>query len=111
MTQIAVLSPYKFAGMWVFDDPQTGLYKEAFVAGADKMIDIATKDIPNAEQGFALVFSADPFPDSQFCLEWLREEGGGNVYYWPEEGVEGWLCPALFKYFESAPMRIYIQIK
>jgi hypothetical protein len=23
--------------------------------------------------------------------------------------MEGWLCPALFKYFDAAPMRIYAQ--
>jgi hypothetical protein len=25
--------------------------------------------------------------------------------------MEGWLCPALFKYFEEAPKRIYVQVK
>jgi hypothetical protein len=24
---------------------------------------------------------------------------------------EGWLCPALFKYFEAAPQRIHAQFK
>jgi len=25
--------------------------------------------------------------------------------------MEGWLCPALFKYFEAAPPKIYAQFK
>ena len=25
--------------------------------------------------------------------------------------MEGWLCPALFKYFDQAPERIYAQVK
>ena len=25
--------------------------------------------------------------------------------------MEGWLCPALFKYFEQTPKKLYIQIK
>jgi hypothetical protein len=25
--------------------------------------------------------------------------------------MEGWLCPALFKYFEKAPKQIYVQAK
>jgi hypothetical protein len=35
-------------------------------------------------------------------LEWRREEYGGNWYYSPQFDMEGWLCPALFKYFELA---------
>jgi hypothetical protein len=26
-------------------------------------------------------------------------------------GMEGWLCPALLKYFDKAPKKIYVQIK
>jgi hypothetical protein len=58
---------------------------------------------------FLLIFSAQPFPGHQAELEWVREEDGGNWYR--SEGMEAWLCPALFKYFKSAPARIYCQIK
>ena len=56
--------------------------KEPFVAGADTMIDTAVtvKGIENAEDGFLMVFSAGPFPDADFEVEWVREDGGGNVY-------------------------------
>ncbi len=38
-----------------------------------------------------------------------NQEMGGN-WYWNESlGMEGWLCPALFKYFDTAPERIYAQ--
>jgi hypothetical protein len=104
---IMVLAPYKFAGTWVFDDEATGLVKEAFVAGIDKMIDELTRDIPNAAAGFRLLFSATPFPDHQITLEWRREEMGGNWYFAPKLGYEGWLCPALFKYFPAAPAKLY----
>ena len=36
---IFVIKPYKWNGMWVFDDERVGLDKEPFVAGADTMID------------------------------------------------------------------------
>ena len=39
-------------------------------------------------------------------LEWAREEVGGNVYAWRERDLEGWLCPALLRYFPEAPERI-----
>ena len=109
--QIMVIKPYKWAGMWVFDDEAVGLQREAFVGGADTLIDLGIErwQIPGASNGFILIFSKDPFPGANMQLEWVRPDGGGNIYQW--EGQEGWLCPALFKYFEKAPPRIYVQIK
>ncbi len=108
---IFVIKPYKWEGMWVFDDANVGLVRELFVGGADTMIDVATAHIPNASKGFVAVFSAGYFPDAKIVLEWVREEGGGNVYRWAEKDMEGWLCPALFKYFEKTPPQLYIQVK
>ena len=58
MNAINVISPYKHHGMWVFDDPRVGLVQEPFVAGADTWIDRVVADIPDAEQGFTLIFSS-----------------------------------------------------
>jgi hypothetical protein len=106
---INFIVPYRYEGMWVFDDPRVGLDKEPFVSGADDMIDVLVADIPNAEKGFRLLFAATPFPGHTVKLEWRREEYGGNWYFSPEFEMEGWLCPALFKYFESAPNEIYVK--
>jgi hypothetical protein len=112
MNAINIINPYKHFGMWVFDDPRVGLVQEPFVAGADIMIDRVVADIPNAERGFTLIFSGTPFPGHQYRLDWLRaEDDGGNWYYSEEFGMEGWLCPALFKYFEQAPKHLYVQTK
>ncbi len=73
------------------------------------MIDVFVADIPNAENGFRLLFSATPFPGYTAKLEWRREEYGGNWYFSPEFKMEGWLCPALFKYFDKAPKEIYVK--
>lgn len=108
---IFVIKPYKWESMWVFDDPNVGLVREPFVGGADTMIDRAIAHIPNAEQGFLLVFSAGYFPDAQIVLEWDREESGGNVYLWNKQKMEGWLCPALLKYFPDPPQNLHIQVK
>jgi hypothetical protein len=72
---INVIQPYWHAGMWVFDDPRVGLSREPFVGGADTMIDRVTAEIPNARTGFTMVFSAIPFPDHQFRLEWAARLG------------------------------------
>ena len=104
------IAPYKFEGMWVFDDPSVGLVKEPFVCGVDVMLDILTAGIPTAAKGFKLIFSHQPFPGYSARFVWRCEETGGNWYSWPERDMEGWLCPALFKYFEAAPKEIYIKV-
>jgi len=107
MNAINLILPYRYQGMWVFDDPRVGLNKEPFVSGADTMIDVLVREIPNAQNGFRLLFSSTPFPGYQVKLDWVREEYGGNWYFSPEYKKEGWLCPALFKYFDKAPMEIF----
>jgi hypothetical protein len=104
-----VIEPYKSNGTWVFDDPCVGLEREPFVAGVPEIIDLAVRDIPNAEAGFTLLFSAHPFPGATVALEWVREEVGGHWYRAGDR--EGWLCPALFHYFPAPPPRIYAQPK
>jgi len=110
MNVINVIEPYH-KGTWVFDDPDVGLQAEAFVAGADTMIDMVTSHIPDAKSGFAMIFSGVPFPGHQFRLDLVRESGNGNVYYSEQLDEEGWLCPALLRYFDKPPRNIYVQIK
>jgi hypothetical protein len=111
MNALMVIAPYKFQGAWVFDDPAVGLFREPFIAGIDTMIDKAVTKIPDAGKGFRAIFSAQKFPGSDFKLEWRREESGGNWYYNDEFKLEGWLCPALLKYFASAPREIYVKVE
>jgi hypothetical protein len=107
MNALAFLTPYKHEGIWVFDDPAVGLVHEPFVSGIDTMLDRLSADIPDAEKGFTLIFSPTPFPGYAAELDWRREEYGGNWYYSPQYQMEGWLCPALFKYFDAAPRKLY----
>jgi hypothetical protein len=111
MNSLMVIVPYKYEGMWVFDDPAVGLYREPFIAGIDTLIDRATADLPDAQHGFRAIFSGALFPGATFKLQWRRAESGGNWYFSPEFNQEGWLCPALFKYFETAPPEIYVKVE
>ncbi len=111
MNSITAIHPYKHEGRWVFDDDRHELVREAFVSGADAIIERLVEAIPNAGQGFTLLFSAAGFPGIQADLEWRREDLGGNWYYSPALDAEGWPCPALLKYFEQAPKKIYVQCK
>lgn len=104
-----VIAPYKHAGTWVFDDEARGLKQEPFVAGIPEMIDQLVEDIPNAEEGFRLIFSAREFPGYTHKLEWVRKDSTGNWYYSPEFDAEGWLCPALFAFYDEAPKTLYVK--
>jgi len=104
-----VVAPYRHAGTWVFDDPGTGLVREPFVSGVAEMIDVLVRDIPGATNGFRLLFSAQPFPGFQKKLSWLRGDMGGNYYRMDDPVMEGWICPALFRYYQTAPKEIYVR--
>ena len=105
---ILVIHPYKYNGTWVFDDPATGLVKEPFVSGVPEIINWMTKDIPKAGKGFSLLFAATPFPGA-IMFHKMSEEFSGTWYRMDTsiELMDGWLCPALFKYFPKAPDILY----
>ena len=106
---IIVIAPYWYKGTWVFDDPEVGLVREPFVSGVPEMINELVEDIPDARDGFRMTFSGGRFPDFQRELTWVREEDGGHWYRSEEPPMEGWLCPALFKYFDEAPAKLYVR--
>lgn len=106
---ILVIAPYRYEGTWVFDDDRFGLVREPFVGGVPEMIDHLVADIPDAEKGFRLTFSAQPFPEFEKKLTWVRGDGVGNYYKLNDPPMEGWICPALFKYYEKPPQEIYVK--
>ncbi len=104
-----VIAPYRDKGTWVFDDPRFGLVREPFVAGVPEMIDALVADIPAAESGFRLTFSANPFPGFAKKLTRLRGDMQGNYYRLDDPPMEGWICPALFRYYDRAPAELYVK--
>ena len=109
MNQIRVIRPYRLHGTWVFDDDRVGLVQEPFVSGVPEMIDDLVRGIPRSESGFRMLFSSSPFPGFQRHLTWKCEEFGGNWYRMEDSAMEGWLCPALFRYYETAPANLYLR--
>lgn len=109
VNSIMVIAPYRFNGTWVFDDPRAGLAREPFVGGVPEMIDALVTDIPDADKGFRLTFSAREFPGYQKKLTWVRGDSLGNWYRLEKPPMEGWLCPALFKYYREAPKELYVK--
>ena len=104
---IHVIAPYWQHNTWVFDDPARGLRAEPFVSGVPAMIDELVRDTPDARKGFRLLFAPTPFPGYQRAFTLARSEFGGNWYRCEAPVMGGWLCPALFKYFDEAPQTIY----
>ena len=43
--------------------------------------------------------------------DWLRGDpsGGGNFYRHDDPPMEGWICPAMFKYYQSPPKALYVK--
>ncbi len=106
---LMVIAPYRYNGTWVFDDEAVGLRREPFVAGVPAMIDALVKDIPRAGDGFRLTFSANPFPGYQKHLKWVRGDALGNYYKLDDPPMEGWICPAMFRYYQAPPRNLYVR--
>ena len=122
-----VIQPYWYANCWVFDDASEGLEKESLEGrfeaelreirvlarliggGVTKMVDYLVKDIPDAREGFILLFSSQPFAGYRVELNRIAEENGGCLYRGRNYGVEAWLSPALFGYFETTPESLYMK--
>ena len=104
-----VIKPYWLICSWVFGVPSTGLFQEPFVSGVTSGLGVVVAESPNARQGFRLLFSPAPFPGYQRRLEWDRQEFDGNWYRLDKPPMEGWLCPAVFLYFNEAPAALSVK--
>ncbi len=111
MNAISVIAPYEWMGMWVFDDPVKGLNREPFVGGTDIIISQMVRHLPDPGTGFRMMFSGTEFPGYQHRLNGVRAESSGNVYRAADFGLEGWLCPALLKYFGEPPARTHVRVE
>jgi len=115
MNSIMAIHPYKHQGVWVFDDESVSLVKEALIAGIPEILGRLCKEqnIHDPENGFTVLFSDGPFPEHHLKTTWIREgdNGFGDWYSAFDGEMEGWLCPALLKYYDEPPKRLYIQVK
>jgi len=106
---LLVIEPYRSGKIWRFDEPRLHLKGEPFVQGIPEMIDKMVEKIPGSESSVRLIFSQRPFPGGDYRVDWRRAQDGGNWYFSEQYQMEGWLCPALFKFFPRAPQHIYIR--
>lgn len=102
--------PYWNEHTWVFDDEAVGLLAEPFVLGIDQIITNALKRLgilEEAKKGFRMTFAEQAFPGFESELTFDHLEAGGAFYTEVNTHEKGWLCPAMFLYFSSAPQYIF----
>tara|TARA_R100001463_G_scaffold81001_6_gene135472 strand:- start:151 stop:609 length:459 start_codon:yes stop_codon:yes gene_type:complete len=122
---------YKLYGQqWVFDDVANDIIAEAFIAGADRLLDHWVKDYdPN--NTYILQFSEEDFPGSKIIesvdksyIRKLHETDPAHIMeivdtgtYWsspdlPSEKNQDilWLCPTLDVYFDNNIKLLYYNI-
>ena len=97
-------------GLWVYDDASFGVREQPFVFGADLILEKMAAQVEGIGDRLNLVFSSIPFPGSEFCLGFVREETEGFVYRWEEKNLQGWLSPSLRNYFPEPSPKIYLQL-
>ena len=78
--------------------------------GADLILEKMAAQVEGVGDRLNLVFSSVPFPGSEFCLGFVREETEGFVYRWEEKNLQGWLSPSLRNYFPEPTPKIYLQL-
>jgi hypothetical protein len=110
---INVIRPYMVdnCGIWIFDDPERGICREPFIGETNTIISTLCADIPDAGKGFSLLFSSQWFPGAIHKFEKVEGDEFGTTYSNAQMELEGWLCPALFKYFEKAPEVLFVAVQ
>ncbi len=97
-------------GLWVYDDATFGVKGQPFVFGADLILEKMVARVGEELDRVNVLFSSIPFPGSEHCLEFIREETEGFVYRWEEKNLQSWLSPSLRNYFPEPAPKIYLQL-
>lgn len=107
-SKVYKITPYLWGAFLVFDEKEHGLEKEPLIEGVPEILFELCDKHKVKKQVFNLYFSEAPFTDYQLQATRAEEQGGG---YWYVAGDKrGWLCPALFCYFEKAPDNLYFKV-
>jgi|TARA_B100000959_G_C14794563_1_gene547033 hypothetical protein len=97
-------------GIWVFDDSKFEVKEQPFVFGSDLILEKMVAEVGEEIDRMNILFSGIPFPGSEHCLEFVREETKGFVYRWQDHNLQGWLSPSLRNYFSEPAPAIYLHL-
>lgn len=122
------IKPYWQHNAWVFDDERVGLLAEPLVGNINMMVDYmllekiidarspesraSALSLCRRNPNFTLTFTDTATAiDNALKLDLLRSSLSGSDYFCSKYGLEGWLCPALFLYYPTAPKALYAEVK
>ena len=97
-------------GLWVYDDATFGVKGQPFVFGSDLILEKMVARVGGEIDRMNILFSGIPFPGSEHCLKFVREETEGFVYRWQDHNLQGWMSPSLRNYFPDPPPKIFLQL-
>ena len=97
-------------GIWVFCDPKFKIHEQPFVFGSDLILEKMVAEVDEELDRVNILFSSIPYPGSEHCLKFVREETEGFVYRWEDEKLQGWMSPSLRNYYPQPPPKIYLQL-
>ena len=100
------ITAVKAGETWRFDDARVGLFAEPFIDATNRVIDAR---LPKGASECTVEFSNENFPGAEH-FRVLSSDADGSYYYDDDLGCEFFLCPALFRYFASAPWSLYAKI-
>jgi hypothetical protein len=101
------INPYCIKGDWFFDDPKVGLFREGLTCGTPEVL-LKACNLKSINGSFTVLFSN--FSLGEYFLNFKKPLRDGNLYFWHEQKMSCWFCPALLKYFSSPPQKIWFQL-
>ena len=107
--EVNVIHPYRTPyGGWVYDDPDIGVYSEAFVMGSSEVIDHLVGKKCNQ---FTATISRNKLPKYDARLIKIEEEKDIEGWYQLEgTKMKHWLCGCVLDYFVGYPDNIYVSL-
>jgi hypothetical protein len=101
------IKPYQQCEKWFFDDLKLGLTREGLTDGTPEVLQRAMqiRNLSNAKFHFS---------DKQkfsFTLKLMGKHRNGHRYFWTEEKMVCWFCPALLRFFSFPPVFIWFEVK
>lgn len=110
---INILYPYKEGNVWYYDDPDIGVYKEAFVLGSSETID---RVLGEGTDKCKMLISQNPIPNYSARIgrrKDIEEQLAGMLGWYQLEGTDmvNWLCAEVLAYFSDYPDSIYVKFE
>lgn len=104
------IRPYREDHLWMFDDPKVGLFREGLRQGTPEVLMRACELRGIEPVGFVAAFSVQQKIAAMHRLDLRGPVWNGTQYYWHDQQMLCWFCPALLRYFTEPPTQIWFQV-